>query len=507
MPINDASAEAEIAAVAAAAPGRDWRMLIGGELVAAADGETVVTLDPSTEREIAAVPAASAHDVDRAVGAAAGAAERWRRTDLRERSRLVRRMADVLLEHEVELGTLDALDGGNPVTAMRGDVHIAAEIANMFADWALELRGETIPASPDAVHYTVREPYGVVARIVPYNHPLMFAAGRAAAPLVAGNCVVMKAPDQTPLSALRLGELLADVLPPGVLNVVTGHGAVAGDALVRHPDVRRIGFIGSVATGRAIQRAAAESGVKHVTLELGGKNGLLVFEDADPLEAAAGAIRGMNFHWTGGQSCGSTSRLLVHESLADAVVDEVCRLAAEVRVGPPLDLATEMGTMVSAAQHAKVLDFIEQGRREGATVLTGGGRPDGAAFERGHYVAPTVFGGVEPGMRLAQEEVFGPILSVLTFRDEEEAIRIANGTAFGLSASVWTGDVRRAHRVADRLEAGYVWVNTASTHYWGTPFGGYKDSGIGREEGVEELLSMTQTKTVSIPFGQPAAGR
>jgi acyl-CoA reductase-like NAD-dependent aldehyde dehydrogenase len=493
-----------IADIAATAATRDWRMLIGGELVPAAEGATYVTIDPSTEEEIVAVPAASRQDVERAVTAAVGAAEDWGRTDLRERARLVRRVADILLEHELELATLDALDGGNPVTAMRGDVRIAAEITRMFADCALELRGETIPAQAGSVHYTVREPYGVVARIVPYNHPLMFAAGRAAAPLVAGNCVVMKAPDQTPLSALRLGELLADVLPPGVLGIVTGAGTVAGDALVRHPDVRRIGFIGSVPTGRAIQRAAAESGVKHVTLELGGKNSLLVFEDADPQDAAAGAIRGMNFHWTGGQSCGSTSRLLVHESLAERVVEDVCRLAGEVRVGAPLDPRTEMGPMVSGAHRDRVLDLVEAGTREGASLLTGGVRPEGAGFDRGFFVAPTVFGGVEPGTRLAQEEAFGPILSVLTFRDEDEAVRIANGTAYGLTASIWTADVRRAHRVAHRLEAGYIWVNTASTHYWGTPFGGYKDSGIGREEGVEELLSMTQTKTVNIPFTEVA---
>jgi acyl-CoA reductase-like NAD-dependent aldehyde dehydrogenase len=486
----------------AAATSHPWRMLIGGDLVEAAGGEVAETINPSTEEVIAEVPAATARDVAAAVQAGQRAFERWRRTDVRERARRVRAVGDLLLEHEAELGALDAVDGGNPVTAMRNDVRLAVEIINLNADWALELAGRSVPATPDHLHYTVREPYGVVARLVAYNHPLMFVGARIAAPLIAGNAIVIKTPDQAPLSGLRIGELLAEELPKGLVNIISGAGPVAGDALVRHPGVRRIAFIGSVPTGRAIQRAAAESGVKTVTLELGGKNPLIVLDDADPEEAAAGAIKGMNFHWTGGQSCGSTSRLLVHESLADEVLERVCAKAADVRVGDPLDPATEMGAMVSAAQLEKVNRYIRLGRDAGARLVTGGGRPPG--LDRGYFVEPTVFAGVTPDMAIAQEEIFGPVLSVMTFRDDDEALRIANGTPYGLTASVWTRDLERAQRMARELEAGYVWINTASAHYPGLPFGGVKDSGVGREEDVGELLSYTQLKAVSIHHGSPA---
>jgi 2-formylbenzoate dehydrogenase len=485
---------ADAARRAVEASSRPWRMLVGGELVDG--GDTYETVDPATEQVIARVPAATAADVESAVVAAKGGLAAWQRTDVRERARTIRRLADVLLAHEQELAELDALDAGLAVTAMRGDVRLAADLMSLYADWALELRGETIPATTAHLHYTVREPYGLVLRIVPYNHPIMFAAARTAPALIAGNATILKAPDQAPLSALRMGELFAEHLPPGVLSVISGLGPVAGDALVRHPEIRRIGFIGSVPTGRLVQRAAAESGVKHVTLELGGKNPLIVFPDADLEAAAAGAVRGMNFHWTGGQSCGSTSRLLVHESVADEVVERVAELAAAVRVGLPLDPETEMGTMVSQAQYEKVLRFVDEGRRAGAQLVTGGGRPP--EFERGYFVSPTVFRGVEPGMSIAREEIFGPVLSVLSWRDEEEAVQIANGTPFGLTASVWTRDVARAHRIARELEAGHIWVNASSAHYPGVPFGGYKDSGVGREESVDELLSFTQLKTVNV---------
>jgi 2-formylbenzoate dehydrogenase len=270
-----------------------------------------------------------------------------------------------------------------------------------------------------------------------------------------------------------MGELFADVLPAGVLSVLSGDGKIAGDALVRHRDVRRIAFIGSVPTGRLIQQAAAETGVKTVSAELGGKNPLIVLPDADPVRAAEGAVKGMNFHWSG---------------------------VGAIRLGSPLDPETEMGTMVSKAQYEKVMGYIELAQNGGATLVAGGTRPEGDQFEKGYFVRPTIFDGVTPEMAIAREEVFGPVLSVLTFADEEEAIAIANGTDFGLTASLWTDDVGRAHRIARRLEAGYVWINGASAHYIGCPFGGFKDSGVGREEGIEELHSFTQTKTVSTPL-------
>jgi 2-formylbenzoate dehydrogenase len=476
----------------------DWKMLVNGELAAARSGATYTTESPSTLEPIADVPEADADDVDAIVKAAARGAEAWRLVPVQERAERVRKMAEVLAENEEELGFLDALDGGNPVTAMRGDVRMSVDLMKLYADWALELKGETIPATPDHIHYTVREPYGVVVRIVPYNHPLMFAAARTAAPLVAGNAVIVKAPDQTPLSALRLGELWKDLLPAGVFSVVTGRGATAGDALVRHPDVRRVAFIGSVPTGQAIQKAAAESGVKNVTLELGGKNPMIAFADADVDRVVEGVVRGMNFHWTAGQSCGSNSRLLLHESLVEKVVPRVVELAEQVRMGSPLDPETQMGTMVSKAQFEKVSAYIGYGLEQGAKLLTGGGRPEGEEFAQGYFVAPTIFGDVKPDMRIAQEEIFGPVLSILTFRDEDEAVAIANGVDFGLTASVWTNDLRTAHRVAGRIEAGFVWINDSSKHFPGAPFGGFKNSGVGREEGLEELLAFTQTKTVNV---------
>jgi betaine-aldehyde dehydrogenase len=472
-------------------------VLIGGELVRAGGGETIDAVNPATGEPIARIPRCQATDVDDAVRAAATAQREWRALDPLVRAQIVGRIADVVLEHAEELAALDVTDNGSPIREMRRDAGIAAGQLRYFAGLALQLRGETIPTSHDRLNYTLHQPFGVVGRIVPFNHPLMFAAGRLGAPLIAGNTVIMKPSEHTSLSALRLAELIRSIVPPGVVNVISGYGGEAGDALVAHPEVRRIAFIGAVQTGRAIQRRAAEHAVKTVTLELGGKNPIVVFEDADLDAAVDGALRGMNFTWQG-QSCGSTSRLLVHSERHDELVTRLGERLDAMRSGPPDDEATETGAIVHRGQFDKVIDYVRIGREEGARLVAGGNVLSDGPFARGLFVRPTLFDQVRPESRLAQEEIFGPVLAAMRFTTYDEALNIANGVSYGLSASVFTRDLGTAHRFARDVQAGYVWVNDASVHFPGTDFGGVKDSGVGREEGFGELLSYTQSKNVNV---------
>lgn len=474
---------------------REWRVTVGAKVVDTA--RRYATENPTTEQVLAEVPDCSADDVGAAVLAAQQAQPGWARLAPRERARHLRALAAVLREHRDELAFLDALDGGFPVSAMRLDVDVATEYIDIMCDLALGLGGRTIPATAEHLHYTLNEPFGVVARIIPYNHPLFFAASKVAAPLIAGNSVVLKAPEQTPLSALRIAEIANDVLPPGLLTVLSGRGPDSGRALVRHPQVRRIAFIGSEPTGRSILRDAADTGIKDVTLELGGKNAMIVLPDADPARVAAGAVAGMNFTATMGQSCGSTSRLLVHERLVDDVVAHIVALVDRIRIADPLLDDTEMGPLVSRAHYERVLAAIEKGRNAGAEVVIGGGRP-GDLGEAGYFVAPTVLANVGPQTELARTEIFGPVLSVMTFADVDEAVSLANDVDYGLTAAIWTENIGLAHTLAARVQAGYVWINGSSRHFWGVPFGGVKNSGIGREDSVEELLSFTQTKAVNV---------
>jgi 2-formylbenzoate dehydrogenase len=473
---------------------RPWELLLCGRPLTTASRYEIE--DPTTGRRLTDVPDSSPEEVDRVVRAAAEAQRPWAALPPRARAARVREFATLLTAHTEELATLDAVDAGFPLPAMRADVAAAVTLLEIMADHALGLGGATFPLSGN-LHYTLRVPYGVVGRVVPFNHPLFFAAGKVAAPLVAGNAVVLKAPDQTPLSALRMAELAAEVFGPDLCAVVTGRGAVTGQAVVRHPLVRRIGFIGAPETGQLVQRQAAESGVKHVTLELGGKNALVVLPDADLARAAESAVAGMNFTLTAGQSCGSTSRLLLHEAIADEVLGSVVEQVRAIRVGHPLEEGTQMGPLVDRRQYEKSIGAVEAATAGGARVLAGGGRP-ATVGDEGWYVVPTVLGAVAPDNPAAVEEIFGPVLSVLTFRDEAEAVAVANGSRYGLTAAVWTGDVTRAHRMAVQLDAGYVWVNGSSRHYWGLPFGGVKVSGVGREESLDELLSYTETKAVTV---------
>ena len=476
----------------------DWRLLIGGRLRPAASGHKFECVSPVDQQVACLLPDAGADDVEDAVAAARAAVRGWSALPPRERAGIVRGLAGVLRAHREELAALDAVDVGNAYTAMLGDVEHGAVGIELMADLAFQLRGETLPATATHLHYTTREPYGVVARITAFNHPIMFAAQKIAAPLVAGNAVILKPSEHASLSALYMGELFADHLPEGLLSVLAGDGPSMPSALVRHPEVTRIGFIGSEPTGRAIQRDAASAGVKSVTLELGGKNALIVCPDVDLVAATATAVKGMNFTGWQSQSCSSTSRVLVHESIADDLVARIARLAGQIRIGDPLSPATQMGTLATHEQYRKSLHHIDLAAREGAELVCGGRRPPGPEYERGLYLEPTVFDRVDPGMTIARQEVFGPILSVLRWTDEDEAVAVANDVPYGLTAAVCTNEIGRGLRLARRLEAGYVWVNDAATHFAGVPFGGHKASGIGSEESLEELLSYAQVKSVNV---------
>lgn len=492
----DVSADQALAAL------RDhsWRLLIGGELVPATHGRTEPKIDPSTGKVVADVAWAGMAEAEAACQAAQAASPAWSALTIPERASFLRRFAEQLELHADELALLDAIDSGNPVVAMRKEVDAALTHIDRWCGLALSLNGAVLPASREGLHYTTYRPYGVVVRIVPFNHPQLFASTRILAPLLAGNAVVLKVAEQTPLVALRLAELARDVFPAGVLNILTGGGDV-GDALVVNPVVRRIGFIGSAQIGRLIQRRAAEHAVKHVSLELGGKNALIVFPDADLTDAVAGAVHGMNFGVSQGQSCGSTSRVLVHQSVYDDFIDAYAERIRSLIVGPAWLEATEMGPVVSEAHRTRVERYIGIGREEGARLISGGGRPPAPA--EGYYVEPTLFADVQPAHRIFKEEIFGPVVAVTPFRDYEEAILIANAVEYGLTASVWTEDLTLAHRTAERLEAGYVWINETSTHHWGTPFGGTKESGIGREESIEELAGYLEQKVTHVKFRSP----
>lgn len=475
----------------------DRLMYIGGQFVPGSDGQWIDSVNPGTEEVHGRVPVGTVADVNRAVEAAEVAQPGWAALSVWERRDLLRKLGAAMRARAAEILPLEAADTGNTISSLARDVEVAANYLDYFSGLGTEIKGDSVPASKDGMHFSVREPYGVVARIVPFNHPFLFAAAHLAAPLMAGNAVIVKTPETSPLSGTLMGEICRDVLPPGVVNIVHGPGLPTGDALVRHPKIWRIGFTGSVPTGLAIQRSAAEVAVKHVSLELGGKNAMIVCADADPATVAGEAVRGMNFAWAG-QSCGSNSRLLLHESLYDEVVARIVAQVSAIRVGDALDPASQMGPVNSAGHYRRVLSFVESARQDGAKLLTGGQRPPGADFRRGYWIQPTVYGDVSMDMRVAREEIFGPILSILKWRTQEEAIAMANATEYGLTAGVWTHDLKVAMAFVRAIESGFVYVNNTARHFVGTPFGGWKNSGLGREECLGELLSYTRNKAVHI---------
>lgn len=475
-------------------------MTIGGQSRVALNGETIDTFNPATGALLGRIPSASADDVNIAVAEAQRAFEDWRRTSPLERASYLNAFADIVEQNADELVNLDVTENGTPLREMRRDGLKAVRQLRYYAGIALEARGHTIPGEYDRLSYTLLQPYGVVGRIIPFNHPLMFACTKIAAPLIAGNTIILKPSENTSLSALRLGELSRGVLPDGVFNVITGYGKTAGNAIVTHPNIRRLAFIGSVETGLAIQAAAASTNVKNVTLELGGKNPLVVFEDADIDKAIKAAVRGMNFTWQG-QSCGSTSRLLVHRDLYPGFVDRLANEVESLASGLPWLQETQIGSIVSDTQFQKVQNYIQLGQDEGSRLVSGGNVLSDGDFAGGMFVRPAVFADVDPHSRLAQEEIFGPVLAVTPFDNFDEVISIANSVRYGLTASAFTTSLQTAQRFTRDVEAGYVWINEVSRHVEGTSFGGIKDSGIGRDEGIEELLSYSQSKTVHLNFG------
>ncbi len=473
----------------------------GGKWHAAKSGRYAESISPGSGESLGKTADCGAADVDAAVAAAQAAFKQWRRVLPLERAKILKRIAQILRDHAGELAMIDAADCGNPVAEMASDAMVAAAQMEFFAGFVTEMKGASIPMGPDAVNFSVREPLGVVGRIIPFNHPFMFCAGKSAAPLAAGNTVIVKPPEQAPLSSLRLAELCDGLLPPGVFNVVPG-GKEVGAALAGHPGVAKVALIGSVPTGRAVMRAAADT-VKPVMLELGGKNALIAYPDADTDEVAGGVVTGMNFTWCG-QSCGSTSRAFIHEKIYDAVVARVREKIKAFKPGIPTDPATTMGAIVSKAQFDRVMSFIDSAKKEGAALIAGGGPPSDPKLANGFFIEPTVFA-VTAKNRIAREEIFGPVLALFKWSDEAAMLEDVNAVQYGLTASIWTNDLSTAHRTAMAVEAGYVWINDVGKHFLGAPFGGVKQSGIGREECFEEMLAFTQEKNIHVRL-RPAKG-
>jgi betaine-aldehyde dehydrogenase len=476
------------------------QMVIGGRHVAAATGETFDVVSPVTGQVIARVPKGGAEDVDRAVTAAQAAFDgEWHAWSQTRRGQTLARFATVIRDHLEELAQLESRNMGKPITSARWEIGAVANVMEYYAGAANKIMGETIPVSKPGVDFTLREPIGVVGLIVPWNFPLMLASWKMGPALAAGNTAILKPASYTPLTALRVAELALEAgFPPGVLNVVTGPGGTAGQAIAAHHSIGKVAFTGETATGQEIMRAAAGN-VKKISLELGGKSPNVVFADADLERFAAEAPYSVFDNC--GQDCCARSRILVERSVHDRVVELLAAATLKVKVGDPADEATEVGTMVSFRQRATVLDYVRIGREEGARVVVGGGVPGGPAYSQGAFIQPTVLDQVTSRMRIAQEEVFGPVVVVIPFDTEEEAIRLANDIPYGLSGSIWTRDIGKALRAARAIQSGVLSINCNSSVHTEAPFGGYKMSGIGRENGMHAFEQYTQIKNVYVDLG------
>ncbi len=484
------------------AAGSESRLLINGEFRDAADGATFPTGSPATGEHLADVARATPADVDAAVAAARGALEgKWARTSPAKRSGMLVRLAQLLDANADRLAELETRNNGKPRWQALSEIRQAIADLDFFASAAQQIHGRSFVVNPSTLSYTLREPVGVVAAIIPWNYPLMMATWKLAPALAAGCTLVMKPASATPLTAIELGRLALEAgIPPGVFNVVTGPGGKVGEALCAHPGVDKIAFTGETETGRRIAALAA-AGLKRVSLELGGKSPNLVFADADLDAAVAGSLWGI--YYSAGQSCEARSRILVADEVHDAFVAAFTEKAAGLRVGDPLAEETQVGSLISRQHAAKVLGYLDSARAEGARILTGGA-PDGelaSGLDAKAFVKPTVIDDVRNEMRVAQEEIFGPVVTVSRFADEAEAIRIANDVRYGLAATVWTGDPARGHRVAQRVRSGTVGINTPFAAFPGVPFGGFKESGYGREMSADALDLYTETKAVLVATG------
>jgi aldehyde dehydrogenase (NAD+) len=471
------------------------RLLINNRWVPSESGKTFPTINPSTGEEICQVAEADAADVDKAVTAARAAFEGpWRKFRASERGRLLHRLADLIEKNADELAQLETVDNGKPISVAKA-VDVAKTVAcyRYFAGWADKVQGKTIPIDGDFFCYTRHEPVGVVGQIIPWNYPMLMQSWKLAPALATGNTVVMKPAEQTPLSALRIGELIVEAgFPEGVVNLLPGFGPTAGAAIARHMDVDKVAFTGSTEVGRLIMEAAAKSNLKRITLELGGKSPNIIFADTDLDEAVEGAHMGVFVNQ--GQSCCAGSRVFVEEKIYQQFVEKSVARARKRRVGDPLDPTTEQGPQVDQSQFDSVMGYIESGRSDGATLACGG-EPVG---NRGYFIQPTVFADVQDEMKIARQEIFGPVMSVIVFKDVDEVIARANRTDYGLAAGVWTRDIKKAHAVANAMRAGTVWVNCYHVLDTRAPFGGFKQSGIGRELGEYGLQEYTEVKTVTV---------
>lgn len=478
-------------------PNMQTKLFIGGEFVDAKSGETFETINPATEDKLADVASAGAEDIDAAVAAARSQLEPgsdWQKMPARERGKVIWRIADLLMKHAEEVGQIETLDNGKPIfESQYVDIPAAAECLYYFAGWSGKVTGETIPIQDRAFTYTMREPIGVVGSITPWNFPLMLAVWKIAPALACGNTLVCKPASNTSLSLLKFAELAREAgLPAGVLNVVPGRGSVVGNAMVDHPGIDAIAFTGSAEVGKGLM-ARASNTLKKVSLELGGKSPNIVLADADIDSAAKGALNAI--FYGKGEVCAAGSRLIVEEGVHDQLIEKMLERAERMVPGDPLNPKTRLGAIVSKEQMESVMSYIDVGKSEGAKLIAGGERGD-IGTGKGYFIKPTIFDDVAPEMKIAQEEIFGPVLATIRAEDPDDAVKKGNQTVYGLAAAVWTRDVSKAHKIARALKAGTVWVNTYNLYDPALPFGGFKESGFGRDQGRDALEKYTQTKSV-----------